>query len=897
MRFIPRKTKVKMQVFRNITIWDILVAFVSLAILIALLASNLPYKWFISVAWLGVAISLFIPIADGVRTYASFILIFKYMAYPKKYSKRQARKHKPMEELIPYDNILEDKYISYNREYFAEVIEIQPVEFFMLNEYKQNMIINTFGNALKRMTQNQQASIVKISKAMLFDKYMYAEERKYDNLMELQNEGQMSPREVQVRSQVFEARIDSLKQFNTTDKIFKDCYFVVVYDKDKEALDMTVQGMLQSMRTSSTPLSCSQLRGKDLAVFLKANYGKDFDERDLEVIPMSERVSWATPETVQFKLNRTIVDGKQYRNFCITDYPVSVPNGWGYTLFNIDRTKVVINLRPVPKYDAEKNIDKALIEMETQSQYSLRSSKQIEYETHLDTLKQLLTDLKNSNEELFDVNFHISCEESAKKEVRALLKQNGFRYSEMFGRQVDEFVSTNISRRDNIKDYWRGIQTSSISGMFPFISNALQDENGFYLGYNSLPVFVDFFQRNNERVNSNIVIIGKSGSGKSFATKNLLTNLAADNTRIFILDPEDEYAPLVKNLHGKLIDVGSSRNGILNPFHIIASLQENDEKELEQEDEEKINEHIAEKRKFKGNDSYSLHLQFLEEFFRIIMEGMQSDAFEILNSLVADCYTRKGIGPQTDIAKLKPEDYPIFDDLYALVKEKIETETEPYHKKNYQIIENYVKKFATGGRNANLWNGPTSIETSENFVTFSFLSLISNRNQVISNAQMLLVFKYVENEIIRNKDYNTMNDANRKIVFAVDEAHVFINPKYPLALDFMAQMAKRIRKYNGMQIIITQNLKDFVGSPDIARQSSAVINASQYSLIFSLAPNDISDLVALYKNAGEINEDEQDSIVTAGRGECFIITGPLSRTTLKIEPLPEVQEIFEKVKR
>ena len=251
----------------------------------------------------------------------------------------------------------------------------------------------------------------------------------------------------------------------------------------------------------------------------------------------------------------------------------------------------------------------------------------------------------------------------------------------------------------------------------------------------------------------------------------------------------------------------------------------------------------------------------------------------------------------TDVTKLKPEDFPIFDDLYALVLQRIETEQDPYHKRNLQIIENYVKKFAKGGRNSKLWNGPTSIETAENFVTFSFLSLISNRNTITTNAQMLLVFKYLENEIIRNKDFNTLNDSNRKIVIAVDEAHTFINPKYPMALDFMAQMAKRIRKYGGMQIIITQNIKDFVGSPEIARQSTAVINASQYSMIFSLAPNDISDLVSLYRNAGEINQDEQDSIVTANIGECFFISGPLSRTTFKISPLRTVQDIFSKVRK
>ncbi len=897
-RFIPRKTKVKMQFFKNVTLGDLILAVIAIAGFILFAQSNLPYNWYIAVAWLAVCISFWIPVADGVRLYVSIGLLFRFLAFKKKYSKHMQKKHTPMSELIPYDAIVEGRFISYQREYFAQVIEIEPVEFFMLNDYKQNMLINTVGDALKRLQQSQQASIVKINKAMVFDRYMQSEERKYDSLMELQSEGEMSAEEVEVRSEIFEARLDYLRTINTADRIFKDAYYLVVYDKDREQLDITVDGMMSSLRQSATPMSSHLLQEEELAVFLKANYGKDFDQRDVDVVPLAEQVQWATPDVVEFKMAKTKIDGTEYRSFVITDYPITVENGWGYPFFNLDRTKVVVNIKPIPRFQAEKQIDRALIEMESQSQYSLRSSKQIEYQTHIETLHQLLTDIKNANEDLYNVNIHIVCEENAKKEVRALLKQNGFKYNEMFGRQVDEFVSNNISRIDNVKDAMRGIQTASIAGMFPFISNALQDEGGFYLGYNSLPVFVDFYKRDSVRVNSNVMVVGKSGSGKSFATKTLLTNLAADNARIFILDPEDEYAPLVKNLKGKLIDVGSSRSGILNPFHINASLEE-DEDEYGDKYEDLTEEEMAqraEKKRAEG-DSYALHLQFLEQFFRIIMEGMPSDAFELLNSLVADTYATKGITMRTDVSKLKPEDFPIFDDLYKLVLERIDTETDEYQKHNLQIIENYVKKFATGGRNSKLWNGPTSIETAENFVTFSFLSLISNRNTITTNAQMLLVFKYLENEIIRNKDFNTLNDSNRKIVIAVDEAHTFINPKYPMALDFMAQMAKRIRKYGGMQIIITQNIKDFVGSPEIARQSTAVINASQYSMIFSLAPNDISDLVALYRNAGEINEDEQDSIVTANIGECFFISGPLARTTLKISPLRTVQEIFSNVRK
>ena len=288
------------------------------------------------------------------------------------------------------------------------------------------------------------------------------------------------------------------------------------------------------------------------------------------------------------------------------------------------------------------------------------------------------------------------------------------------------------------------------------------------------------------------------------------------------------------------------------------------------------------------------------QFFKVILEGISSDAFEKINTLVVDMYAKKGINEGTDIGTLKASDFPIFDDLYKIVKERVEEEEDEYLRRVYQIIETYVQKFASGGRNSNLWNGPTRLETKENFITFSFRSLIANGNMLIANAQMMLVLRYLNNEIIKNKEFNTIkkfgeyDPSRRKVVVAVDEAHVFINPRYPIALNFMEQMAKRIRKYSGMQIIITQNVKDFMGSEEIAKQASAVINASQYSMIFSLSPNDMSDLVQLYRNAGGINEDEQDAITTAGLGEAFFITSPISRTSVKIEALGPVRDLFEK---
>ena len=881
VRIIPRKTKVKLEFVKGFTGLDLVIAIVAVAVLGLILGINRTQAIWVAIVWAIFAISLFFKVADSERFYVTISYLVRFSMQKKRYLKNVTKGKPNIKAIIPFESIYQDRCISYG-DYYAEVLEVQPILFGLLNEYNQNNVIDVgFANALRRLEENQVCEIVKINKALVLDNYAYIENKKYDRLLDMMYDKQMSQGEVDSRAPIFEERVSFLEDKNRKNKIYKDYFYLVVLGKDLEALENTVNGMASSLATALNPVATRRLMGQELAVFLRANYNREFDERELEGVPFSEYINWATPDKIKFGAAKYNIDGKDYRTYAITEYPLQVGNAWGASIFLLDRTKIVMKFKKAPKFESEKEIDKAIMDMESKLARTGKSSTRIEIQTHLQTLRNLLEELKNNNQQLYDVNTFITCEDSARKDIKAVLKQSGFRFTEMFARQVDAFISSGVSMRDSIKEYKRGIPTYTLAGVFPFISSELQDEGGFYLGDNEYPVFVDFFKRDPMRVNSNMMVVGKSGSGKSYATKTLLANLAADNTKIFICDPEKEYAKLTYSLKGKLIDVGSSLQGIINPFHIIRALDKDDD---EGDKYFKVE---------KKDDSFNQHLQFLEQFFRTVLEGIQSDAFEVLNSLVLDLYNKFKINENTDLRKLKPTDYPIFDDLYALLMDRLKSAKDEFLLNNLRVVEAYIRKFAKGGRNSNLWNGPTSIETNENLVCFNFQSLVAGNNEMITNAQMLLVFKYLENEIINNKDYNAIHHTNRKIVIAVDEAHTFINPRYPIALNFMAAMAKRIRKYGGMQIVITQNINDFVGTEEIKRQSTAIINACQYSLIFSLSPNDVNDIIELYKNSGGINKEEQNSIVTARLGQAFIITAPTSRTMVQIRALDYVNSIIE----
>lgn len=872
MRIIPKNTKIKLQFFKNITIPDVLLAIISLAFISLAVTSNLPYKFTIAIVILMVVAPLYIPLGE-IKLYQALGYGLKFLGARKKFSskKRGKKNIQAISSILKY----EDDLIKHKEEGFTGVVQITPIEFNLLSEHKQSYVIdNVVSNILKGVGIYQEINFIKLEQPLIFDNYLKNEFSTMQELIQASESENLNEKEFRSRIEVLEDRINIIDNLNSNEKIFASNFYIAIHDIDKKSLNNSLSNITTSLNANG--IEAKQLNNSELITFTKYTYTNDFDEREFKELKDNEKIKSTFPNKIKFKTMKVLQDNKQLTHFVINDYPLKVTNAWAEELFDIPNTKVVLKAVPVDRYKAIRRIDNTINELLSQRDLG-RASYQLDKSTHIESLQALLESLQNDNEVFFDTTIIITAyddlkQTTTKRFVKRKLRELGFKFNEMFGRQIDAYLSSSISKTNNLK-IDRGINSSSLSASFPFVSNAILDDNGLFIGENNLPTFIDFFKRNDERVNSNMVVIGKSGSGKSFATKTILSHLASNNSKVFILDPENEYGKLANSLNGKVLDVASSKDGRINPFHIITSL-----------DDENMD---------GTNNSFFAHLQFLEEFFKLILQGINPDSLELLNKLILEMYNSKNINSKTDLSTLKPSNYPIFQDIAELIDSKLETEKDDYTKTSLKVLSNYLSKFRRGGRNSALWNGFTTFRPQENFVCFNFQKLLANKNNVIANAQMLLVLKWLDNEIIKNRDYNTLNNANRKIIVAIDEAHVFIDEKYPIALDFMYQLAKRIRKYNGMQIVITQNIKDFVGSPDIARKSSAIINVSQYSLIFSLSPNDISDLITLYEKAGQINDSESDNIVNLPRGCAFIITSPSSRTNVRIIASEKIQEMFE----
>ena len=803
-----------------------------------------------------------------------------------------------MENLSAFTDIKDD-FIEYGGKYYGAVIEIDPLEFRFFSKHRRdNSIENGVGKVLRSLQEGDYANIVKIERPALYDDFMSREFERLDHLKASYESGMISEEELQTRVEIVYDRINELRGMCFEDKVITAFYYLVLFDPDKGRLNLMTHNAMASLRRGEMTVRRLDTRG--LAIFLKYTNQLDFEEREIDKIAPEDYAQWAMPESVRFKFRETLVSNVITYTYRVSGYPTMVGDAFLAGVMSIPGTKVVLKCTPIDRTKAITGVDRALQELRSQYSNTNIDSKLIELSNNITSLSNLLSMLQSDNEVLMDVNIYVTIYDIAatrmdlsidapqksslpvvgemEKMVRQLWSEEGMRLARMDFDQLSGYVGSQVSAYDPLKKLARGMPSNSVAASFPWIYSHISDDGGFKMGTaDGIPVFVDFFRRDDERINSNMVVIGKSGSGKSFATKALLSNLSADDAKIFILDPENEYQELAHNMHGKVINVGNAQYGRLNPFHIITALDD--------DEDEGASSSVT--------GSFATHLQFLEEFFKQILPDCDKDALEYLNSLVERMYTNRGIYAETDLSNFGPEDYPVFDDLYDEVLAEFERTENEYLRTMLRTLINYIAKFSTGGRNANIWNGPSTVTTDENFTVFNFQSMLSNRNTTIANAQMLLVLKYIDNEIIKNRDYNIKYGLDRKIVVVIDEAHVFIDDKYPIALDFMFQLAKRIRKYNGMQIVITQNIKDFVGSEEIARKSTAIINACQYSFIFALAPNDISDLCKLYEKAGGINEHEQEQILQAPRGQAFTVLSATSRSTFQVEVPPTMVDLFQ----
>jgi type IV secretory pathway VirB4 component len=401
--------------------------------------------------------------------------------------------------------------------------------------------------------------------------------------------------------------------------------------------------------------------------------------------------------------------------------------------------------------------------------------------------------------------------------------------------------------------------------------SSFNDPNGYMFGVDintALPIFFDQFTLNNLRTSHNMAIISSTGGGKSFTMKKMIVNEFSRGTKIFIFDAENEYKKIVESNKGEYIDLYSKTGGIINPLQIryIPSDDENhDTKETD--------------------CPLAKHLGFLEAFFKTAFESITEKELVMLLAIVEKLYNKKGIYKNTSINTLqnmKPDEYPIFSELYNFLPEYKKDVKSEEKKKIIEQLDILLSRFLTG-TDSYLFDGHTNIDLSNDLIAFNLQELLYSGNQRLINTQTLNLLTYLNNSIVANKINNdkVKLEDRKHVMIIADEFHLFIDENNFEVLRNFGQLARRIRKYSGALVVATQSVKDFVGNQNILRHATAVFNNCQYQMIGMLKEDDLLAYLELFKQ-NPLTETQKNFLLDAKRGEFLLSVDSKNRLRIWI---------------
>ncbi len=449
-------------------------------------------------------------------------------------------------------------------------------------------------------------------------------------------------------------------------------------------------------------------------------------------------------------------------------------------------------------------------------------------------------------------------------EVLTELVRSKLNVDRLILRQQEGFLSVSPTGRNAFgNQFERVLPASSVANLYPMNYSGKTNSNGFYLGKDKFGsnIIVDFNQRDEDKTNANILILGNSGQGKSYLLKLILCNILESGKNVIVLDPEHEFCELCENLGGCFVDLMSGHY-IINPLEPKSWTDggESNEKGIPGA--------------FMQSTKLSQHISFLKDFFRSYKD-FDDRRIDTLEIMLSKLYSKWNISDSTDFTKLKSTDYPILSDLYAL----IEIEYKYYdNQQNPLYPKDLLQDILLGlhsmceGAESKFFNGHTNV-TSDRFIVFGVKGLLQASLNV-KNALLFNVLSYMSDRLL------TVGNT----VAALDELYIFLTNK--TVIEYIRNFMKRVRKKESAVILSSQNIEDFA-LPGIAELTKPLFSIPAHQFLFNAGCVDARFLM----DALQLEQSEYNLIKFPQQGVCLYKCGN-ERYNLAVHAPEYKQKLF-----
>ncbi|WFQ92674.1 Mbov_0397 family ICE element conjugal transfer ATPase [Mycoplasma feriruminatoris] len=847
------------------------------------------------------------------RYYILIIRMIKYWFSIKNYDNKKAL----TKWLIPYESILENQFVKtkpgkLGSKYFS-ILKFQGKNPWNEDEEDRNSFLNKFTNLI----DSTQFHISFIRKKELSD-YTKNFQNLNENFLKKKRNLKLKQANIEIQenfNKYYKHVFLDLENLDT--KLLVDKYYIVVYAKEVSELKKTIYEVVNML--NSMDVESEIIRGIKLIYFLGTLNNKQIDEQEAIKYLNYQNDTWKdefakrqqqnandqtfwefikskldvfnfkkkkreTKDSVKkialdevlandnlvFKHNYFIQDGVYCSIHTISELPLTLPNGWAIELFNSNST-IVWNLSIFNESTQAVLLDrtgKKMIDNSTliKSKYfQKQGSLQLEALEYLENQLQIDGNVL-TNSSLMIINSAESLKELRKKEAKnfANAKRMKININPIPFKQFEGLAQSCLITTNTLKE---SIPMSShnIAHSWAFENEENNDNNMFILGESASTgepiIFNQFYKNNSRRVNYNMFTVGSSGKGKSTDVKKAILANLAQNNRVYIIDPQNEYAKLGNKFGASVIDLGSGYNTVINPLQIQIQLIDN---------QASLNIDLI----------ISKHLEWLETFFKLICPDWNQDQIVTVMEFIRNLYKKVGLYDIYSYKEFETFKYPIISDLIEFISGyKFINGFERQRKQLLiaNIIDRLSYNFEHKGKYELIYNGKTNIDLSNDFIIFNTQKLFDQGNNN-GKVGLFVLLSFLQNKIFNN----AIEFPNTNTVLVIDELHMYIDPSNTATLDFVYTMTKTVRKFNAGMILCTQNPSDFLGSSVVTKKAEAILQNCQYAKFFGLKQKDLEAVVDMFKASGGLNNTHQRFLADSEIGNLIFSLHSYSKIKMSI---------------
>lgn len=566
-------------------------------------------------------------------------------------------------------------------------------------------------------------------------------------------------------------------------------------------------------------------------------------------------VNVISPQSLVNNIKDIEISGYKGEGYVVSRYPGKLDYGWLTKIVNMENSVVSIGVSPVDESEFLDALNRNIINKENEAAESNNPLKQQRAETAANDSRKLMQEIDNEGISVcqMGITFLTLAQndkelQRASRRAKSILSGMGIK-TRLASRRQDKILKqcvptytldTEINQISN-----RIVPLTTLIGGFPFSSSGFSDDNGDYFAksLDNNIIMLDLWLRGGDRTNSNIVIMGQAGQGKSAFIKALAITQFKNGVKQIFIDPDAEYVELAISMGGVVINLGGG-NTKINPLEVrpVPKDEDNEENRL----------YIDEGN---GMGDLALHIKTLEIFFSMYLPDLTMIQKSLLKKTIIELYSQFNITWNTDVTQLSHTDFPIFSDLHRLLKQKLE---ESGGDKDYRELVELLTDIAEGS-DSFIWNGHTTLDTDADVIVLNTKAL-QTTSDIVKHTQYFNILTWCWEQMTK--------DRTTKVLLYEDEAYLSIDRSVPQSLAWHRNSMKQDRKYEAGIAIISHSVVDFL-DPDIKMYGQAMLDIPCYKVLFGTDGQNLLELKQLYN----LTEAEEELLLKKKRGQALFLAG------------------------